>query len=52
MTFNKWAGIGAVLVIPFIGFVSGFARAAEPAVVIPAPAVDENAPSEIGRAHV
>jgi peptide-methionine (S)-S-oxide reductase len=45
MTFSKWAAIGAVLAIPFIGFVSGFARAAEPAVVIPPPAVDENAPS-------
>ncbi len=45
MAFSKWAGIGAVLVIPFVGFASGFARAAEPAVVIPAPAVDENAPS-------
>jgi peptide-methionine (S)-S-oxide reductase len=45
MTFSKWAGIGAVLAIPFIGFVSGCARAAEPAVIIPPPAVDESAPS-------
>jgi peptide-methionine (S)-S-oxide reductase len=40
-----WAGIGAALLIPLIGFAGGFARAAEPAVVIPPPAVDENAPS-------
>jgi peptide-methionine (S)-S-oxide reductase len=45
MAFSKWAGVGAVLAISFIGFASGFARAAEPAVVIPPPTVDENAPS-------
>ena len=45
MTIIKWAGIGAVLALPLIGLAGGFARAAEPAVVIPAPAVDEKAPS-------
>jgi peptide-methionine (S)-S-oxide reductase len=46
MAFSKWLGIGAVLAIPLIGFAGEFARAAEPAVVIPAPAVDEKAPAD------
>src|SRR5579871_3707131 len=48
MTLSKWAGIGMALALPFAGYAVGFARAAEPAVVIPAPAVDEKAPSGDG----
>jgi peptide-methionine (S)-S-oxide reductase len=36
--------VAALLVIPFAGFLGGFARAEEPAVVIPPPALDETAP--------
>jgi len=48
MTLSKWAAIGAVLAIPLVGYAGGFARAAEPAVVIPPPAVDEKAGSGDG----
>ena len=35
----------ALLLVPFVGFAGGGARAAEPAVIIPAPAVDAAAPA-------
>ena len=39
------SAIAALLVIPFLGFIAGFARAAEPAVLIPPPALDETTPA-------
>jgi peptide-methionine (S)-S-oxide reductase len=45
MTAFKWTSLGALVLLPLIGFAVTFARAAEPAVVIPAPAQDEAAPS-------
>ena len=41
----KWTSVGALLLIPFLGFAASLARAAEPAVVIPAPAQDMAAPA-------
>jgi peptide-methionine (S)-S-oxide reductase len=40
MTALKWTGVGALILISFVGLAAGLARAAEPAVVIPAPAQD------------
>jgi peptide-methionine (S)-S-oxide reductase len=40
--------VGALLLIPFLGFASGLARAEEPAVVIPPPAMDQNVASGDG----
>jgi peptide-methionine (S)-S-oxide reductase len=40
MTALKWTSVGALILIPFFGLTAGLARAAEPAVVIPAPAQD------------
>jgi peptide-methionine (S)-S-oxide reductase len=37
--------IAALLLIPFVGFLGSFAQAAEPAVVIPPPTLDETAPA-------
>jgi len=45
MTGFKWTILGAVVLLPLIGLAVNFARAAEPAVVIPAPALDEAAPA-------
>jgi peptide-methionine (S)-S-oxide reductase len=44
--------MGALLFVPLFGFASGLARAEEPAVVIPAPAVDEAAPNGGGMQNV
>jgi peptide-methionine (S)-S-oxide reductase len=37
--------LGALLFIPFLGFAAGLVRAEEPAVAIPAPALDEASPA-------
>jgi peptide-methionine (S)-S-oxide reductase len=37
--------IAALLAMPLAGFISGFARAAEPAVVIPPPSLDQTTPA-------
>jgi peptide-methionine (S)-S-oxide reductase len=40
MAALKWTSVGALILIPFLGLAVGLARAAEPAVAIPAPAQD------------
>jgi peptide-methionine (S)-S-oxide reductase len=45
MAGSKWTMFGALLLIPFLGFAAGVARAQEPAVVIPPLAVGEAAPA-------
>jgi peptide-methionine (S)-S-oxide reductase len=46
MAILKWTGVGALLLIPFLGLAASLARAEEPAVVIPPPAQDMTAPAE------
>ncbi len=46
--FSPRAVVHALLVLPLVGLALGSARAAEPAVVIPAPAVDAAAPAGAG----
>jgi peptide-methionine (S)-S-oxide reductase len=48
MTGFRWTSVGALLLIPFLGFASGLARAEEPAVVIPPSAMDQNVASGDG----
>jgi peptide-methionine (S)-S-oxide reductase len=43
---GKWATVPALLLIPFLGFAVNCAWAQEPAVVIPPPAVDAQAPAD------
>jgi peptide-methionine (S)-S-oxide reductase len=48
MTSFRRTSVGALLLIPFLGFAAGLARAEEPAVVIPPPALDQTAASGDG----
>jgi peptide-methionine (S)-S-oxide reductase len=48
MTGFRRTSIGALLLIPLLGFAVGLARAEEPAVVIPPPALDQTAASGDG----
>jgi peptide-methionine (S)-S-oxide reductase len=48
MTGFRRTSVGALLLIPFLGFAAGLARAEEPAVVIPPPALDQTAASGDG----
>jgi peptide-methionine (S)-S-oxide reductase len=48
MTGSRRTIVGALLVMPLLGFATGLARAEEPAVVIPAPAQDQAAPAAAG----
>ena len=43
-SFSFRAGVRALLLVPFVALALNGARAAEPAVVIPAPALDATAP--------
>jgi len=45
MARSRWTSVAAGLLISFLGFAASLARAEEPAVVIPPPAVDQAAPA-------
>jgi peptide-methionine (S)-S-oxide reductase len=45
MTRFRWTSVGALLLIPLLGFAASPTRAEEPAVVIPPPAVDQTVAS-------
>jgi peptide-methionine (S)-S-oxide reductase len=45
MVRSRWISFAAVLLIPFLGLATNLARAEEPAVVIPPPAVDQTSPA-------
>jgi peptide-methionine (S)-S-oxide reductase len=50
--FLRGALLSALVLVPVLGFVANYASAEEPAVVIPAPAVDEAAPSGGGTQNI